>query len=56
MPEPQGDYGDVDARLKEVHRRRVADSMRRDRSAGEPRMLLNGMINRQSEALCYARA
>ena len=46
MPEPQGDYGDVDAGLKEVHRCGVANGMWRDRSTHEPRVLPDGMLDR----------
>jgi len=54
VPKPERDHGDIDAGLKEVHGRRVPDSVGGDRAPGELGMVLGSCLNRQSKALGHA--
>src|SRR3546814_286084 len=56
MTEPQGDDGDVDARLKQVHRRCVSNRMGCDRAVKEPRILATCSRNGKVQALGDVRA
>ena len=51
MTQPQRDHCDVDARLQEMHRRGVADGVRRYRAAREPGVTLGGGRHRKLQAL-----
>src|SRR5208337_1619907 len=51
MTQPQRDHCDVDARLQEMHRRGVADGVRRYRAACEPGVTLGGGRHRKLQAL-----
>jgi len=56
VAQPEGDHGDVDAGLQEMHRRGVADCMRRYRASRELGVTLRGSRDCQVEALGDVRA